>query len=163
VYLSANWVRCYNWHGGGGGYGDVLSLRRTQLDRDQIMQTVACGRPGTGSPNHLRGAHAADAAPCDGLTRQEPGSAMPPEAAQVLRPPAIAVMAHCVIAAIKGKGEPHLADCEAFFRAGARECNVYPPPHRPVRPTRLPGHGPAEFVDFTRIGIFAPTRSAAGN
>ena len=59
VFSKANCVGCHKWHGnGGGGYGgDALSLRRTELTRDQIIETVACGRPGTGMPFFSRGAY----------------------------------------------------------------------------------------------------------
>jgi mono/diheme cytochrome c family protein len=58
VFSKANCVGCHKWHGNGGGYGgDALSLRKTELTRDQIIETVACGRPGTGMPFFSRGAY----------------------------------------------------------------------------------------------------------
>ena len=40
VFKSANCVGCHKWHGnGGGGYGgDALSLRKTELTREQISK-----------------------------------------------------------------------------------------------------------------------------
>ena len=48
VFSKANCMGCHKWHGnGGGGYGgDALSLRKTELTREQIIETVGCGRPG---------------------------------------------------------------------------------------------------------------------
>ena len=48
VFKRANCFGCHKWHGnGGGGYGgDALSLRKTELTREQIMETVEGGRPG---------------------------------------------------------------------------------------------------------------------
>lgn len=125
VYQRANCMGCHKWHGnGGGGYGgDALSLRRTQLDRDQIIETVSCGRPGTGMPYHLRGAY--DTVKCYGMTRAEMGSNMPPEGTVFLRPAEIAAVADYVIAHIKGKGEPDLADCIAFFGTQSHVCDIY--------------------------------------
>ena len=42
VFQQANCIGCHKWHGGGGGGygGDALSLRATQLDRDQISRIV---------------------------------------------------------------------------------------------------------------------------
>src|SRR6516165_5611752 len=59
VFKRANCMGCHKWHGnGGGGYGgDALSLRQTELTRDQIIETVHCGRPGTGMPYFARGAY----------------------------------------------------------------------------------------------------------
>ena len=52
VYQKANCVGCHKWHGGGGGgYGGAaLSLRASSLTREQIVEIVNCGRPGTGMP-----------------------------------------------------------------------------------------------------------------
>src|SRR5262245_28048876 len=73
VYQVANCMGCHKWHGnGGGGYGgEALSLRKTQLTREQIVETVSCGRPGTGMPFFMRGAY--DATTCYGTNRKEAG------------------------------------------------------------------------------------------
>lgn len=128
VYQKANCIGCHKWHGaGGGGYGgDALSLRATKLDRDQIAETIACGRPGTGMPYFQRGAYDGNEHPCNGLSRQDLGKDMPVEAPSgFLRPGEIAAVIDYVTADIKGKGEPTYSDCTAFFGEGARVCNVY--------------------------------------
>lgn len=128
VYKRANCVGCHKWHGnGGGGYGgDALSLRRTLLDRAHIIETVSCGRPGTGMPFHLRGAY--DTVKCFGQSREDlTGGLMPPEGATFLRPSEIEAVADYVLANIKGKGEPNYADCIAFFGEGSKVCNIYRP------------------------------------
>src|SRR5215469_9428400 len=86
VFKRANCFGCHKWHGnGGGGYGgDALSLRKTELSREQIIETVSCGRPGTGMPFFARGAY--DTVKCFDMNRQEAGSNMPPEANTFLRP-----------------------------------------------------------------------------
>jgi mono/diheme cytochrome c family protein len=125
VYRRANCMGCHKWHGnGGGGYGgDALSLRRTRLDRAQIIETVSCGRPGTGMPYHLRGAY--DSVKCYGMTREEVGRNIPPEGLVLLRQEDIDAVADYVIAHIKGKGDPDLADCVAFFDDTSRVCDIY--------------------------------------
>ncbi len=128
VFKRANCMGCHKWHGGGGGGygGDALSLRATQLTREQIIETVACGRPGTGMPYFERGAYDGDQHPCYGVSRQDLGKNMPVEApGSFLRPPEIAAVADYVIADIKGKGAPTYADCLAFFGEGSRVCNIY--------------------------------------
>lgn len=128
VYKRANCVGCHKWHGdGGGGYGgSALSLRATVLTREQIIETVGCGRPNTGMPFHLRGAY--DGVACYGLKRSDLAGAMPPEAASFLRPSEIEQVADYVLAHVKGKGDPDYADCIAFFGDGSRVCNVYKAP-----------------------------------
>jgi hypothetical protein len=125
VFKRANCFGCHKWHGhGGGGYGgDALSLRKTELTRDQIIETVACGRPGTGMPYFARGAY--DATKCYEMTRQDVADRMPPEGGTFLRTPDIEAVADYVIANIKGKGEPTYAECVSFFGNTSRVCDVY--------------------------------------
>jgi hypothetical protein len=125
VFKSANCVGCHKWHGnGGGGYGgDALSLRKTELTREQIIETVNCGRPGTGMPFHLRGAY--ESQPCYGLTRAQISDSMPPEAAGFLRPGEVETVVDYVIAHVKGKGEPTYDECIAFFGNASRVCGIY--------------------------------------
>jgi mono/diheme cytochrome c family protein len=125
VFKSANCVGCHKWHGnGGGGYGgDALSLRKTELTREQIIETVSCGRPGTGMPFHLRGAY--ESQPCYGLTRAQISDSMPPEAAGFLRPGEVEAVVDYVIAHVKGKGEPTYDECIAFFGNASRVCGIY--------------------------------------
>jgi hypothetical protein len=125
--FRVNCAGCHKWHGnGGGGYGgDALSLRKTQFDRAQIIETIACGRPGTGMPYHQRDAYDDASKPCYGLDRQELGKDIPLAANNFLRPGEIAVIADYVLAEVKGKGDPNYAQCLAFFGDGSRVCNIY--------------------------------------
>jgi mono/diheme cytochrome c family protein len=125
VFKRANCFGCHKWHGnGGGGYGgDALSLRKTELTREQIMETVSCGRPGTGMPFFTRGAY--DTIKCYGMNRQDVGNQMPQEAGTFLRPNDIEAVADYVIANIKGKGEPNYAECVSFFGDTSRVCDIY--------------------------------------
>ncbi len=125
VFSKANCVGCHKWHGnGGGGYGgDALSLRKTELTRDQIIEIVGCGRPGTGMPFFMRGAY--DEVKCHGMNRQDAGAQMPPEGGTFLRPKDIEAVADYVIAHIKGAGEPTYAECVTFFSNTSRVCDVY--------------------------------------
>lgn len=125
VFQRGNCMGCHKWHGnGGGGYGgDALSLRKTQLTREQIIETVSCGRPGTGMPFFVRGSY--DSVQCFDMLRKDAGDLMPPEANVFLRPSEIEAVADYVIAHIKGKGEPTYDECIAFFSKGSRVCNVY--------------------------------------
>jgi len=125
VFSRANCMGCHKWHGnGGGGYGgDALSPRKTELTRDQIIETVGCGRPGTGMPFFMRGAY--DEVKCYGMNRQEAAAQMPPEGGTFLRPKDIEAGAGYVIAHIKGAGEPSYAECVAFFASSSRVCDIY--------------------------------------
>jgi mono/diheme cytochrome c family protein len=127
VYQRANCNGCHKWHGGGGGgYGGAaLSLRKTELDREQMMEVIRCGRPATGMPYHLRDAYERDHKPCYRLARQDLSGQMPPAAAVFLREPEVEAVTDYVLANIKGKGEVTFGDCVSFFGQGSRMCNVY--------------------------------------
>jgi len=132
TYAKANCVGCHKWHGnGGGGYGGAaLSLRKTQLDREQIIKTVTCGRPGTGMPYFLRDVYSDDATdhPCYGFARKDlTGDNHVAEAGNFLRPAEIEAVADYVLTNIKGHGEPNLAECVAFFGDASRVCETYKP------------------------------------
>src|SRR6185503_5733961 len=125
VFSRANCVGCHKWHGnGGGGYGgDALSLRKTELTRDQIIETVACGRPSTGMPFFVRGAY--ESSKCFGMPRADVGPGMPPEGGTFLRPNDIEAVADYVLAHVKGKGEPSYDECVNFFGNTSRACDTY--------------------------------------
>ena len=128
IYKRANCVGCHKWHGdGGGGYGGAaLSLRKTELEKPQIMETVKCGRPGTGMPYFSRDSYPSDGAPqCYGLTSKDLETMHVAQAGAFLRSEEIEAVVEYVITAIKGKGEPNLADCVAFFGAESKACDVY--------------------------------------
>lgn len=128
IFKRANCVGCHKWHGdGGGGYGGAaLSLRKTELDKQQIMETVRCGRPGTGMPYFSRNSYPSDGAPqCYNLTSEDLESMHVAQANVFLWPEEIAAVAEYVISSIKGKGEPNLADCIAFFGEDSKACDVY--------------------------------------
>lgn len=128
IYKRANCVGCHKWHGdGGGGYGGAaLSLRKTELEKQQIMETVRCGRPGTGMPYFSRDSYPSDGPPqCYNLTSEEAQSMHVAQANVFLRPEEIEVVAEYVISSLKGKGAPNLADCVTFFGEDSKACDVY--------------------------------------
>jgi mono/diheme cytochrome c family protein len=125
IYEKANCVGCHKWHGGGGGgYGGAaLSLRATRLDRDQLIEVVRCGRPGTRMPFHDKNAWSSGG--CYGIDPKTLGNDMPPAAPELLTPEETASVVDFVIAHQKGKGRPNRADCIAFWGEGSRECQGY--------------------------------------
>jgi hypothetical protein len=128
IYKRANCVGCHKWHGdGGGGYGGAaLSLRKTELEKPQIMETVKCGRPGTGMPYFSRDSYPADGAPqCYGLNSKDLEIMHVAQAGVFLRQEEIEAVADYVLSSIKGKGDPNLADCVAFFGEGSKACGVF--------------------------------------
>lgn len=125
VYKEANCIGCHKWHGdGGGGYGGAaLSLRDTILNLEQIIEIVACGRPGTGMPAFHRRAY--KGYDCYGMTLQDLGEDKPPSPAKRLNEEEIARVAAFVAAKIKDKGPMTKAQCEDFWGAASRECERF--------------------------------------
>lgn len=129
VYKKANCVGCHNWTGsGGGGYGGAsANLRATALTREQILETVRCGRPATGMPYFAREAYSDGR--CYGLkTADLPDPQMPPEPQLFLRPSELEAVADYVATRIKGRPEPTFEECQAFFGEATRACNRYREP-----------------------------------
>ena len=90
------------------------------------METVKCGRPGTGMPYFSRDSYPSDGAPqCYGLTTKDLETMHVAQAGVFLRPEEIEAVTDYVISSIKGKGDPNLADCVAFFGEGSKACDVY--------------------------------------
>lgn len=127
IYERANCVGCHKWSGvGGGGYGGAaLSLRGTSLDKEQIEEIVTCGRPTTGMPHFTNDPY--KGGKCYGMSQDDVKDIMPPAANVVLGPQEIDAVADYVLANIKGKGDPNLTDCVAFFGDTSRVCDIYRP------------------------------------
>ncbi len=90
------------------------------------METVKCGRPGTGMPYFSRDSYPSDGAPqCYGLTTKDLETMHVAQAGVFLRPEEIEAVTDYVISSIKGKGDPNLADCVAFFGEELKACDVY--------------------------------------
>ncbi len=126
VFKSANCMGCHKWSGsGGGGYGGAAAnLRHTSLTLQQIENTIRCGRLGSGMPHFDADAYSDGS--CYGLKQaQVPHGQMPPEPDHPLRQADIDAVATYVVTNIKGKGDPTLAQCRAFFGTGTRVCDVY--------------------------------------
>lgn len=122
VYEKANCIGCHKWHGGGGGgYGGAaLSLRETGLEKEQIVEVVRCGRPGTGMPYHDRESYTAKS--CYGMGKDDAGKDLPPRARTFLNDTEIDAVAEYILTAMKAKGPATHEDCLAFWGQNAKEC-----------------------------------------
>ena len=118
VYQNAGCITCHKWHGmGGSGYGGTpVNFREIWLDRDQIIEVVACGRPGTAMPYHH--ARAYERYDCyegtkldDFLTEDRPGRSR-----GILNTRQIRQVSEFILEHFQGRpNEPVRADCELFF------------------------------------------------
>ncbi|AMA59918.1 hypothetical protein BCCGELA001_29155 [Bradyrhizobium sp. CCGE-LA001] len=60
-----------------------------------------------------------------GITAQDLGKDLPPDAATSLRAMEIEKVVDYVLKRIKGKGPPRYQDCTDFYGEGSRACEVY--------------------------------------
>jgi cytochrome c553 len=116
---------CHRWDGNGDqGYGGLaLSLRKTQLTHDQLIETIRCGRPGTGMPYHDQFSYTDKR--CYGSDRAELGDQIPPQAVNFLAPREIAAVVAFLEAHIIGRGPATLEDCVYFWGTETRECDSF--------------------------------------
>ena len=121
--------QCHGWAGDGfpSGFhseGNAPSLRETQLTRDQIRETIQCGRPGTPMPHFDRFAYTDKR--CYDMTAADLGDLEPIRAPITLQSYEIDAVAGYVAMKIKGAGPVTRAQCAEFFGAGGAECDKYP-------------------------------------
>jgi mono/diheme cytochrome c family protein len=122
---------CSNCHGGigqgGGGGEDPVgpSLRETALTRDEIAETIACGRPVSGMPFNLVGAYTETA--CYGFPLGPPPRGTDQGAS--LSQEEVDAIADFLIANVVGVTNITRAACAVFFRGNVDSpaCLRYPP------------------------------------
>ena len=124
VYKHAGCITCHKWHGmGGPGYGGTpINFRENFLDRAQLIEVIACGRPGTGMPYHNREAYRGY--DCyEGMTLEEMDAEdRPGKSRAVLTVRQLKSVSEFILAHFSGRDNTLLrADCEIFFGEG-RTC-----------------------------------------
>jgi len=114
---KARCIACHGWAGDGEGAphsaGDAANLRLIKLSREQLIQVISCGVPGSAMPHFDAFAYSED--PCYGLNQQQVGKNMPPDPPKPLQLREIEVLIDYLEARIIGRGEPNRADCEKFY------------------------------------------------
>lgn len=129
---KARCISCHGWAADGQGAphsaGDAANLRVTRLDRQQLIQVISCGRPGTAMPHFDAFAYREDL--CFGLNEQQVGANIPPDPPKPLQQREIEVLVDYLQAQIIGHGEPSRADCEKFY-GDSPVCERYRNPTAP--------------------------------
>lgn len=120
--------RCHGW-AGNGAPDDPRSpkgadIRATQLNREQLIEVIKCGRPGTGMPHYDARAYEDDR--CYGATREDLGDQTPPNSAVSLIPREIEAVVDYLEAKVIGKGPITREECVEYFGSES-SCGEYPP------------------------------------
>jgi hypothetical protein len=127
---KGNCQACHGWAADGrktdNQMPDGPSLRETQLDRDNLILAVKCGRPGRGMPAFDRLAYSDGR--CYGmkqadLKRLGLGLTDPPA---TLQPREIETLTDFLFAKIIGKGAMNRARCAEYWGSEVEVCREFP-------------------------------------
>jgi mono/diheme cytochrome c family protein len=117
---------CHGWAGDGHGdphsAGSAANLRHTRLSRSELVQVIACGRPGTSMPHFDAYAYSDD--PCYGIKGPAAAAAIPPEPPRPLQPREINAIVDYLIGKVIGKAAPTRSECIEFFSESG-PCDSY--------------------------------------
>jgi hypothetical protein len=118
---------CHGWAGDGrkmdSQMPDGADLRALQMDRQTLITTIKCGRPGTGMPAFDKFAYSDGR--CFGLKQADLRTRGLPmgDAPATLTPNEISLLADFLIAKIVGKGPLSRAQCIEFWGRAVDACN----------------------------------------
>ena len=130
LYLDkAQCAFCHGWAGDGAGEpqsnGGAANLRQSFLNREQLIEVIMCGRPGTPMPRFDEDGYAEKR--CYGMTEAELGANLPTlPPGSTLQKREIEAVADYLLAKFIGRGAITHAECEESFGQGARSCQSYP-------------------------------------
>jgi mono/diheme cytochrome c family protein len=120
---------CHGWAADGAGEpqsnGGAADLRQSHLNREQLVEVIMCGRPGTPMPYFDEDAYTDKR--CYGVTQAELGPQVPamPMSTTLQKREAEAI-ADYLLAKVIGRGAVTREECEEMFGNGARSCGGYP-------------------------------------
>jgi mono/diheme cytochrome c family protein len=130
IYLDkAQCSFCHGWAADGAGEpqsnGGAANLRQSFLNRDQLIEVIMCGRPGTPMPHYDELANTDKR--CYGVTEAELGAQRPsPPPTTTLQKREIEAVADYLLAKVINRGPVTREECEEMFGQGARSCGQYP-------------------------------------
>ncbi|HZN32056.1 MAG TPA: c-type cytochrome [Xanthobacteraceae bacterium] len=130
LYLDkAQCSYCHGWAADGAGEpqsnGGAANLRQSFLNREQLIEVIMCGRPGTPMPHYDEAAYTDKR--CYGMTEAELGTsvpALPP--GSTLQKREVEAIADYLLAKFIGRGAVTHEECEEVFGTGGRACGQYP-------------------------------------
>ncbi len=114
VWKRGGCTTCHGTFAEGGEGGDAPagpSLRKTKLERGDLMETIACGRPGSQMPFNLAGAYTEVS--CWGMAVGEVADGT--KAGRSLTAVEIEAMVEYLMARVVGKGEITLEECALYY------------------------------------------------
>ena len=128
---KAQCVFCHGWGGDGAGApqssGSAANLRETKLTREQLIEVISCGRPGTAMPRFDDQAYAEKRC-YGGVTEAMLGQDLPSlPPGSLLQQREIEALVDFLKAKIINRGPVTRDEClEAFGERAANTCAQYP-------------------------------------
>jgi len=126
---KGNCQGCHGWAGDGrktdNQMPDGANLRESALDRDIVIMTIKCGRPGRSMPAYDRFAYSGDGR-CYGMKETDLKNNPLPDPPATLQPREIERIADFLFASIIQQGAMTRAKCVAFWGAEVAACGEYP-------------------------------------
>ena len=120
---------CHGWAGDGAGAGQspggAANLRRSQLDREQLIVVIGCGVPGTAMPHFDESAYTDKR--CYGMTRADvrKGGLELFDPPATLAPNEVELVTDFLLTRVMGKGPMDHAKCVEFWGGEAEPCAEY--------------------------------------
>jgi len=127
---KADCQACHGWAGDGrkmdSQMPDGANLRALTIDREVLIMTIRCGRPGTQMPSFERLAYSDGR--CFGLKQADlrARSLQMPDPAATLAPSEIERLADFLLAKVVGKGPMDRAQCAEYWGSAVEACNELP-------------------------------------
>lgn len=123
VYKGSNCAFCHGWAADGRGHprspGAAPNLRKSQLDKDALSYIIRCGVIGGAMPYHDRLAYR------DNRCVTDPGSidkSSLPAKGRNISAGKLEDLVVYLVEGVRGGDRVTLAECEAFFKPGSRNC-----------------------------------------
>lgn len=133
-------ISCHGWAGDGMGAphsaGNAANLRRSALTREQLIEVVSCGIPGSAMPHFNAFAYVEDR--CHGLLAADIGAAMPPNPPRPLQQREIGVLVDYLLAKVVRQPPPGREQCAEFFGDRNPLCEDYAPAQPVATPPCAP-------------------------
>jgi hypothetical protein len=118
---------CHGWAADGrkmdSQMPDAPNLRETRLNRERLVQTIKCGRPGTGMPAYDKFAYSDGR--CYGMKQADLKSPMPDPPA-TLQPREIDMVVLFLTQKVVGKGPMDRAKCIEYWGSDVDACREFP-------------------------------------
>jgi hypothetical protein len=126
---KGNCQACHGWGGDGrkvdNQMPDGANLRERQLDRETLVTTIKCGRPGTGMPSFDRFAYSDGR--CFGLKAADLRARQltMPDPPSTLAPNEVNLLVDFLLAKVVNKGPLDRASCAEYWGSVVDACNEF--------------------------------------